>query len=168
VLCFYVLVIHVLCSIGFYQASAAVRGGDPGRHTKRSLLESSGFLAQVKRSANDALADLVLGDLACLKQSGVDEPEQRSQLEALFRLSNSLFLRLNSPPRDTVRFMLSNAEIIPQVIALCKCFISIQAGYRVNDSLKFEDLDSETLNSFVEQALMKAKAMFPTKTKTIK
>jgi hypothetical protein len=114
------------------------------------------------------LADLVLGDLARLKQSGVDEPEQRSQLEALFRLSNSLFLRLNSPPRDTVRFMLSNAEIIPQVIALCKCFISIQAGYRVNDSLKFEDLDSETLNSFVEQALMKAKAMFPTKTKTIK
>ena len=79
-------------------------------------------------------------------------------------MANSLFIQLNSPPEDVVQSMISNEPIL-QVIALCKCFISIQAGYRVNDSINFEELDYNTLQSFVEQALQKAKAMFPSKSK---
>ena len=149
---------------GFYQASAAVRFGDPGRHTKQSLLNASGFLAKVKRSANDALTELVLGDLAHLKRNGSDE-ERKTFLDVGFRMANSLFLQLNSSPENTVQIMISSKKPILQVIALCKCFISIQAGYRVNDSINFEELDYDTLLTFVEQALQKAKEMFPSKSK---
>jgi hypothetical protein len=148
---------------GFYQASAAVRGGDPGRHTKQSLLKTSGFLAQVKRSAIDALAELVLADLTHLKKSGVDA-NGRAVLEAGFKTSSSIFLRLNCQPKEAVQHMISNGPII-QAIALCKCYISIQAGYRINDSIRFEELDGDTLLSFIVQALQKAKAMFPAKPK---
>lgn len=148
---------------GFYQASAAVRGGDPGRHTKQSLLKTSGFLAQVKRSAIDALAELVLADLTHLKKSGVDA-NGRAVLEAGFKTSSSIFLRLNCQPKEAVQHMISNGPII-QAIALCKCYISIQAGYRINDSIRFEELDGDTFLSFIVQALQKAKAMFPAKPK---
>eukprot|EP00956_Cyclotella_meneghiniana_P018721 scaffold31421_cov43-Cyclotella_meneghiniana.AAC.2 len=150
---------------GFYKASAGMKGLDPGKHTKQTLLKAGGFLADIKWSANDALADLILADLKYLKQNGVNK-NQRSLLEAGFKLSSKLFLRLNSAPREVVQHMISAGPIL-QVIALCKCFISIQAGYRVNDSIKFEELDNDTLLSFVEQALDRAKEMFPLKTKKI-
>lgn len=143
---------------GFYKASAGIKGGDPGKHTKQSLLKASGFIADIKWSANDALAELILTDLKYLRQNGVNN-DQRTLLDAGFKLSNKLFLRLNSPPREVVQHMVSAGPIL-QVIALCKCFISIQAGYRVNDSIKFEELDNDTLLSFVEQALDRAKEMF--------
>lgn len=148
---------------GFYQASAAVRGMDPGRHTKLSLLKTSGFLSEVKRSASIALSELLLGDLAYLKQHRVDI-NGKAALDACFKLSNSLFLRMNSPPNEAVQHMIANGSVI-QVAVLCKCFISIQAGYRINDSIRLEELDKDTLLSFVEQALQKAKDMFPTKSK---
>jgi hypothetical protein len=148
---------------GFYQASAAARGGDPGRHTKQSLLKTSGFLAQVKRLAIDAMAELVLAELAHLKKNGVDA-NGRAALEAGFKTSISIFLRLNCQPKEAVQHMVSNGPIL-QIVAMCKSFISIQAGYRINDSIKFEELDGDTLLSFTEQALQKAKVMFPTKSK---
>ena len=148
---------------GFYEASAAVRGGDPGRHNKLSLLRSRGFLAEVKRTASDALAELIMYDLVDLKQRGVDEAGKKL-LENDFKLANTLFLRLNSHPNEIVQHIYSNGPIV-QVTALCKCHISIQAGYRINESINFEELDSDTLFSFVDQALQKAKEMFPTKLK---
>lgn len=148
---------------GFYQASAAVKGMDPGRHKKQSLLKASGFLSEVKRCASVALSELVLANLAYLKQHGVDV-NGRAELEACLKLSNSLFLRMNTSPNEAVQCMLSTGSII-QIVALCKCFISIQAGYRINDSIKLEKLDKDTLLSFVEQALEKAKNMFSTKSK---
>ncbi|KAL3790740.1 hypothetical protein HJC23_010019 [Cyclotella cryptica] len=148
---------------GFYQASAAVRGGDPGRHNKQPLLQAHGFLAEVKRTASDALAQLILYDLVDLKQRGVNE-DGKMLLDSDFKLANILFLRLNSHPNEIVHHMCSNGPII-QATALCKCHISIQAGYRISESINFEELDSDTLLSFIEQALLMAKEMFPTKSK---
>lgn len=58
----------------FYEASAHLSGGDPGKHTKQSLLcgSGNGFITQVKRSATSALAEIILKDLDDMKRSGVD------------------------------------------------------------------------------------------------
>jgi hypothetical protein len=149
---------------GFYKASAAVRGGDPGRQNKQSLLHASGFIAEVKLTASRALAELILEDLMDLKRNGVDEGGKQL-LEKDFKLANTLFLRLNSPPNEIVQYMRAHGSII-QVVVLCKCHISIQAGYRINDSINFDDMDGETLLLFVEQALQRAKEMFPSKSKS--
>ena len=142
----------------FYEASAALRGGDPGKHTKQSLLKGSGkgFMTKVKRSATSALAEMILRDLAVMKKNGVD-CEGKKKLTNHFKLAYTLFLRLNSSSKEAVDFIRSGKPLA-EAQALCKCYLSIQAGYRIS-SINFDDMDNETYCSILEGAVSKAKAM---------
>mmetsp|Transcript_13222 Transcript_13222/g.23958 ORF Transcript_13222/g.23958 Transcript_13222/m.23958 type:complete len:228 (-) Transcript_13222:33-716(-) len=141
---------------GFYEASASLRGGDPGKHVKQSLLRGSGrsFMTKVKRNAISAIAEMILKELADLKNNGVDN-EGKMKLTHHFKLSYKLFRRLNSPCKDVVEFTRSNKPLV-EVEAFCKCYLSIQAGYRIS-SINFDGMDIDTLCSILEGAVSKAK-----------
>jgi hypothetical protein len=141
---------------GYYEASAALRGGDPGKHTKQSLLSGNGFIAKVKRNASNALAEIILQDLAHMKKNGIDN-DGKVKLTAHFKLAYTLFLRLNSSCKEVAEFIRSH-KLLAEAEALCKCYLSIQAGYRMS-SIDFNDMDSETLCSILEGATSKAKAI---------
>lgn len=147
----------------FYEASAAFRGGDPGKHTKQSLLQGLGFISIVKRRANNALAEMILNDLAKMKMNGV-ENEGKKLLTKNFKLSYTLFQRLNTSCEDVVRFMQSTRPVL-EVAALCKCYVSVQAGYRINDSINFDDMDESSLCSLLKAALSNAKDKFQRESK---
>ncbi len=148
----------------FYESSALVRGGDPGRHSKQSLLQGSGFISIVKRHANNALADMILSDLAVMKKNGV-ELEDKKLLTKDFKLAFTLFQRLNSSCDDIVKFMRDRHQI-REVAALCKCYISIAAGYRINDSINIDEMDDNSLCSLLNAAILKAKQIFQRESKS--
>lgn len=143
---------------GFYEASALLRGGNPGKHAKQSLLKGSGkgFINSVKLDATNALAGMILKDLAVMKKNGVDN-QGKLKLADHFKLAHTLFLRLNSSCKEVVEFTKSKRPLA-EAEAFCKCYLSIQAGYRIS-SINFRDMDSETLCSILEGAVSKAKAM---------
>jgi hypothetical protein len=141
---------------GFYEASAALRGGDPGKHAKQSLLSGNGFIAKVKRNASNAISEIILRDLAHMKKNGIDN-DGKMKLNAHFKLAYTLFLRLNSSFKEVVEFTRTN-KLLAEVEALGKCYLAIQAGYRMS-SVDFNGMDSETLCSILEGATSKAKAM---------
>ena len=141
----------------FYEASGELRGGDPGRHSKQPLLRGSGkgFITMVKRNAINAIAEMILKDLAVMKKSGVNN-EMKLKLTQYFKLAHSLYLRLNSSCKEVAEFTKSNKLAV--VEAFCKCYLSIQAGYRIS-SIHFGDMDGESLCSILEGAISKAKTM---------
>ena len=143
---------------GFYEASASLQGGDPGKHGKHSLITGSrnGFTAQVKRSAISALAAMILSDLAVLKNNDMDK-EGRAKLIQCFISAYSLFRRLHTPCREAVEFTRSNEPLI-EVQALCRCYVCIQSGYRMS-SINFDGMDCDTLCAMLEGAIAKAKTM---------
>mmetsp|Transcript_25316 Transcript_25316/g.48581 ORF Transcript_25316/g.48581 Transcript_25316/m.48581 type:complete len:179 (+) Transcript_25316:7361-7897(+) len=147
----------------FYESSALVKGGDPGRHSKQALLQGSGFISIVKRYANNALANIILSDLAVMKKNGV-ELEGEKLLTKDFKLAFILFQRLNSSCEDVVKFMRDRYQI-REVAALCKCYISIAAGYRINESINIGEMDNNTLCSLLNAATLKAKQMFQRESK---
>jgi len=148
---------------GFYESSAMTfQGGNPGK----SLLSGSGFLTKVQRAAMTALAKMVLKDLAVMKKVVINE-EARKLLKDDFKLSHNLFLRLNSAPEDILRAAHSN-EPLDEVVAFCRCYLSIQSG-RINDSIHLDgSIDDAMLSSLLEGASAKAKEMFPTKKNKLK
>jgi hypothetical protein len=148
---------------GFYEASALMRGGDPGKHNKQSILSGRGLMLQVKRSASNALAEIILRDLALMKKNGIDKSE-KTRLNSYFNLSYKLFLLLNSSCKAVAEFTRSNSCLV--VDAFGKCYLAIQAGYRIS-SVDFEEIDSETMCSILEGAAAKAKAMILEKRKKI-
>jgi hypothetical protein len=145
---------------GFYEASAALRGGDPGKHIKLSLLSgstgSNGFIAKVKRNTSQALAEIILRDLAHMKKDGIDI-NGKMKLTAHFKLAHNLFQRLNSSCKEVVEFI-RTVKPLAEAEALGKCYLSIQAGYRIS-STDFSDMESETLCSILERATSTAKSM---------
>ena len=149
----------------FYAASAAHRGGDPGKRTKQSLLHCCGFISKVKLSASNALAQLIIKDLANMKKNGVTD-EGKKLLTNDFKLAYSLFLSLNSSCKNAVQFMRSKGPLII-VTALYRCYISVQAGYRINDSIHVDDMDENTLCELLEEAIAKAKEMFQPESKIL-
>lgn len=143
---------------GFYEASASLQGGEIGKHFKYPLLAGSGrgFLTKVKRAAISALGEMILRDLAALKQKGVDN-EGKVKLIQLFKLSYSLFRRMNTSSKDIVEYTTKWGPL--QVVnALGKCYMSIQSGYRISNT-SFDEMDSDTLCSIIEGAVAKAKEM---------
>lgn len=53
----------------------------------------------------------------------------------------------------------SRPNELPEVEALCKCYLSIQAGYRIS-AIRFDDgIDGEFLGSILEGAISKAKEL---------
>ena len=149
----------------FYEASAVLRGGDPGKHTKQSLLKGSGkgFMTKVKRMSTSALAEMILSDLAVMKKKGVDSAG-KIELNNHFKLAYTTFLRLSSSCKEAAEFVISSNPL-PEAEALCKCYLSIQSGYRIS-SINFDDMDSETYCSILEGAIAKAKAMIHCVAKT--
>lgn len=141
---------------GFYESSASLRGLDPGKHTKQSYLSTRGFIAQVKRIASDALAKIILSDLADMKRFGIGN-DWKKKLNSHFQLSHRLFLLLNSSCKQVAEFARSNNRLAV-VDAFGKCFLAIQAGYRIS-SIDFEEIDTETMCSILESASAKAKTM---------
>lgn len=141
---------------GFYESSASLRGGDPGKHAKHSLFAGSGkaFVTKVKRSAITALAEIILTNLATLKQNGVDEIG-KVKLTQHFQLAHKLFRFLNASCKEVVE---RSREPLPEVQAFCKCYMSIQSGYRIS-SIDFDSMDCDTLCAILEGALVKAKSM---------
>ena len=147
---------------GFYEASASsFRGGD----AEKSLLSGSGFLTKVKRTAMTALAQMILKDLAAMKHMGMNE-QARKLLKDDFKLSHNLFLRLNSTPEDVLRAACSNKPL-DEVVALCRCYLSIQSG-RINSMNLDDSIDNAMLSSLLEGAASKAKEMFPSKKSKLK
>lgn len=148
---------------GFYEASAMTfKGGS----AVKSLLSGSGFLTKVQRAATSALAKMVLKDLAVMKKVGINE-QARRLLKDDFKLSHNLFLRLQSTPEDILRAAHSN-EPLDEVVAFCRCYLSIQSG-RINDSVNMDgSIDNAMLSSLLEGASAKAKEMFPTKKNKLK
>lgn len=104
----------------FYQASARARGGIPHfLHTRDSLLkgrtlESMGFLRTAKRQANDALAELVLGDE---KNAGKVDTLKRAY---------ACFLRMNVslPDLEKQKAWRFGRGSVPAAEALCRVFMS--------------------------------------------
>ena len=141
---------------GFYEASAALRGGDPCKHAKQSLISGNGFIAKVKRNASNAISEIILRDLAHMKKNGIDN-DGKIKLTAHFKLAYNLFLRINSSCKEVAEFIRTN-QLLAEVEALGKCYLAIQAGYRMS-SIDFNEMDSGTLCSILEGATSKAKAM---------
>lgn len=141
---------------GFYEASAILRGGDPGKHSKQSYLSTRGLIAQVKRIASEAIAEIVLSDLAEMKRVGIGA-DGRMKLSSHFLLSHRLFLLLNLSCKEVAEFRRSNRRLTV-VDAFGKCFLAIQAGYRIS-SVDFGEMDSETICSILEGASAQAKTM---------
>lgn len=140
----------------YYEASAVLRGGDPGKHNKQSLLLDNGFIANVKRKASNALAEIILQDLAFMKKNGVNN-DAKTKLNDHLKLAYTLFLRFNSSCKEVADFATSN-KMLAEAEALGKCYLAIQAGYRIS-SINFNDMDSEFLCSVLEGAISKAKTM---------
>mmetsp|Transcript_27093 Transcript_27093/g.46183 ORF Transcript_27093/g.46183 Transcript_27093/m.46183 type:complete len:472 (-) Transcript_27093:430-1845(-) len=143
---------------GFYEASASLRGGDPGKHARHSLLRGSGngFITKVKRNAISAIGEMILKDLAVMKKNGVDN-EGKMKLTHHFKSAYKLFRRLNTPCREVAEFIRSTGPLC-EVQAFCKCYLSIQAGYRIS-AIHFDGMDTESLCSILEGAVSKAKSM---------
>ena len=145
----------------FYSASAALKGGDPGMHSKQSLLVGpyKGFIPSVKHHSIRALAEMILKDLAALKKNGVDN-EGKLKLTKLFKLASSLFLRLNAPCNEVAEYRQSNKQSnkLDIVDAFCRCYLSIQSGYRIS-SIQFDEMEGTTLCSILEGAKSKAKTL---------
>jgi hypothetical protein len=141
---------------GYYEASAGLRGGDPGKHNKQSLLLGNGFIATVKRKASNALAEMILQDLTFMKKNGVNN-DAKMKLNDHLKLAYTLFLRFNSSCKEIADFVTSNKQLA-EAEALGKCYLTIQAGYRIS-SINFNDMDSEFLCSVLEGATSKAKTM---------
>ena len=139
---------------GFYEASASLRGLDPGKHTKQSYLSTRGLIAQVKRIASNALAEIILSDLAEMKRSGIGN-DGRAKLNSHFQLSYRLFLFLNSSCKEVVESVRVKNRLAV-VDAFGKCFLAIRSGYRIS-SIDFEEIDSETMLSILEGASTEAK-----------
>eukprot|EP00986_Skeletonema_menzelii_P020752 scaffold32200_cov148-Skeletonema_menzelii.AAC.5 len=148
---------------GFYEASAMTFQGG---HIGKSLLSGSGFLTKVQRAAMTALAKMILQDLAEMKKDGIIE-HARKLLKDDFKLSHNLFLRLHSTPEEIQRAAHSNKPL-DEVIAYCRCYLSIQSG-RINDSINLNgSIDNAMLSSLLEGASEKAKEMFPAKKNKLK
>lgn len=141
---------------GYYEASAVLCGGDPGKHNKQSLLLGNGFIANVKRKASNALAEIILQDLAFMKKNGVNN-DAKTKLNDHLKLAYKLFLRFNSSCKEVADFVTSN-KTLAEAEALGKCYLTIQAGYRIS-SINFNDMDNEFLCSVLEGATSKAKTM---------
>ena len=141
---------------GFYVASALLRGADPGKHAKQSLLTGNGFIAKVKRYCSGALAEMILRDLAMMKKSGIDS-NGRMKLTAHFNLAYKLHLRLNASSKEVAEYT-TTKEPLSEAEAFCKCYLSIQSGYRIS-SINFDGMDSTALCSILEGAVSKGKLM---------
>jgi hypothetical protein len=142
---------------GYYEASAGLRGGDPGKHNKQSLLLGNGFIANVKRKASNALAEMILQDLTFMKKKNGVNNDAKMKLNDHLKLAYTLFLRFNSSCKEIADFVTSNKPLA-EAEALGKCYLTIQAGYRIS-SIDFNDMDSEFLCSVLEGATSKAKTM---------
>ncbi len=148
---------------GFYEASAMkFQGGNPGL----SLLSGSGLFRKVQLAATNALAKMILQDLAVMKKGGMNE-NARKLLKDDFKLSQKLFLRLHSTPEEILRAANSNKPI-DEVVAFCRCFLSIQSGRISSFNLDGSIDDAMMLSSLLEQASEKTKEMFPVKKNKLK
>lgn len=142
---------------GFYIASALLRGGDPGKHAKQSRLTSDGFIAKVKESCSSAMTEMILRDLAVWKRKNGIDNDEKKKLTAHFKLAYKLHLRLNATSKEVAEHLSTHGPL-DEVEAFCKCYLSIQSGYRIS-SINMSGMDSTALCSILEGALAKGKQM---------
>ena len=142
---------------GFYVASALCRGGDPGKHIKQSLLMGNGFMTTVKRTCSGALAKMILGDLSVMKKKNAIDKDDKAKLTAHLKVAYKLYLCLNASGKEVAEFIKSKGPVT-EVEAFCKCYLSIQAGYRIS-SINVNGIDSDTLCSILGGAASKGKLM---------
>lgn len=148
---------------GFYEATAMkFQGGNAGL----SLLSGSGLFKKVQRASTAALAKMILQDLTAIKQDGTNE-NARKLLKDDFKLSQKLFLRLHSTPEEILRAANSNKPL-DEVVAFCRCYLSIQSGRISSFNLDGTIYDAVMLSSLLEQASEKAKELFPVKKNKLK
>jgi hypothetical protein len=104
----------------FYQATALSKGGPPAlQHTKESLLKgrslaSLGFLRNVKREANRAIASILLEALSEGAKSNDDT----------LKASYGCFLRLNCTVDELRKTRTWKFGHIPEVDALCRSYLA--------------------------------------------
>ena len=142
---------------GFYIASALLHGGDPGKHAKQSRLTSDGFIAKVKESCSCAMTEMILRDLAVWKRKNGIDNDEKKKLTAHFKLAYKLQLGLNASSKEVAEHV-STKGSLAEVEAFCKCYLSIQSGYRIS-SINLSGMDSTALCSILEGALAKGKQM---------
>jgi len=142
---------------GFYIASALLRGSDPGKHAKQSRLTSDGFIAKVKESCSSAMTEMILRDLTVWKRKNGINNDEKKKLTAHFKLAYKLHLNLNASSKEVAEYVKSKGSLA-EVEAFCKCYLSIQSGYRIS-SINLSSMDSTALCSILEGALAKGKQM---------
>jgi hypothetical protein len=104
----------------FYQASALSKGGPPALpHTKESLLKgrslaSLGFLRNVKREANSAIATILQ----------VASSESGKSNDDTLKASYACFLRLNCTVDELRKTRAWKFGHIPEVVALCRSYLT--------------------------------------------
>jgi len=143
---------------GFYIASALLRGGDPGKHAKQSRLTSDGFIAKVKHACSSATTEMILRDLAVWKRKNGIDNDEKKKLTAHFKLAYKLHLNLNASSKEVAEHVSKKNCPLAEVEAFCKCYLSIQSGYRIS-SINLSGMDGTALCSILEGALAKGKQM---------
>jgi len=143
---------------GFYIASALLRGGDPGKHAKQSRLTSDGFIAKVKHACSSATTEMILRDLAVWKRKNGIDNDEKKKLTAHFKLAYKLHLNLNASSKEVAEHVSNKNCPLAEVEAFCKCYLSIQSGYRIS-SINLSGMDGTALCSILEGALAKGKQM---------
>lgn len=150
-----------------FQSSAMAQGGPPEfQHTKESLLikgrslMSSGFLRNLKREANSALASITLHDL-----SSEDTKGQQDALKAAY----ACFLRLNCTIDELrrTRAWKFGQSSLPEVDALCQAYLA-----RGEDNKKVQTESSNWIgggqkNAVLKAAIEKCQELFPQMSKEL-
>ena len=90
------------------------------------------------------------------RKNGIDNDEKK-KLTAYFKLAYKLHLNLNASSKEVADYVKSKGSLA-EVEAFCKCYLSIQSGYRIS-SINLSGMDSTALCSILEGALAKGKLM---------
>ena len=99
----------------------------------------------------------ILQDLAVWKRKNGIDNDEKKKLTAYFKLAYKLYLNLNASSKEVAEHVSKNRSLA-EVEAFCKCYLSIQSGYRIS-SINLSSMDSTVLRSILEGAQAKGKQM---------
>jgi len=103
------------------------------------------------------MTEMILRDLVVWKRKNGIDNDEKKKLTAYFKLAYKLHLNLNASSKEVAEYISKNGPLA-EVEAFCKCYLSIQSGYRIS-SINLSSMNSTVLCSILEGALAKGKQM---------
>lgn len=153
----------------FYEVSARFKGKHLQVHQNRdNLLDGSGILWNIKRYANMAIADIIVGEIRELND-GISDNDGKNKLKALkdcLKVAYSCFLRLRCPlDHEQWKIILSSDTKVVEVDALLFAFEEYSKS--IGDS--FNVVQSNSTDKWVQKhtllkdVVAKVSKIFPSK-----